>query len=337
MTVPELSFIIATPDCFERIRLTVEHMAAQAIRDQIEIVIVAPSAAGLRPDEAALAMFHGWQVVEVGPLRSSARARAAGIVQARAPVVALGEDHSYPQPGWAEALLAAHKGPWAAVGPAICNANPASSASWANFLIDYGQWMHPAQSGEREHLPGHNSSFKREALLPYGPRLAEMLEAESVLHWDLRARGHRLYLAAEAQTHHLNPSRLWPWLPNRFRGGRIFAGSRAHGWPLRRRLVYAAGAFALPLRGLRHQLRLIRAAGLTRQLVPWVLPPLLLALAVDGAGRVAGYSLGSAPKDPEDLTLEFQRHSFLNSRDRQTEARRQAAFVNPHPGGAQHD
>ena len=51
-------------------------------------------------------------------------ARAAGVRAASAPIVFIGETHSYPQPGWAEALLTAFEGPWAAVVPAIGNANP---------------------------------------------------------------------------------------------------------------------------------------------------------------------------------------------------------------------
>src|SRR5437588_133855 len=82
----------------------------------------------------------------------------------------------------AQALLAAHRGPWAAVGPVVRNANPSTSVSWADFLIGYGPWCDPAPAGDLDHLPGHNSSYKRAILLDYGSELEGLLEAESVLH-----------------------------------------------------------------------------------------------------------------------------------------------------------
>jgi hypothetical protein len=42
---------------------------------------------------------------------------------ARAPIVALAEDHAFPAPGWAEALIAAHRDPWAAIGAVIRHPN----------------------------------------------------------------------------------------------------------------------------------------------------------------------------------------------------------------------
>lgn len=66
---------------------------------------------------------------------STAEARAAGIRQANAPVVAFVEDHSYPDPDWAERLIEAHRKLWAAVGPVMMvNANPATMISWPIFL-----------------------------------------------------------------------------------------------------------------------------------------------------------------------------------------------------------
>ena len=48
------------------------------------------------------------------------------------------------------------------------NANPKSAISWANLLIEYGPWLDPAPAGKASHLPGHNSSYKRDVLLGYG-------------------------------------------------------------------------------------------------------------------------------------------------------------------------
>ena len=60
--------------------------------------------------------------------------------------------------------------------------------------------------------------------------LEEWLDAESNLHWDLRARGHQLYLEPAACTHHFNYSRVSAWLPATFFAARTFAARRTRGW-----------------------------------------------------------------------------------------------------------
>ena len=89
-------------------------------------------------------------------------------------------------------------------GPGVVNANPGSRVSWADFIIGYGPWAEPIDTGDVPFLPGHNSSYPREVLLDYGDRLESMLEAETVLHLDLGARGHRLLLCAAARRRHVN-------------------------------------------------------------------------------------------------------------------------------------
>jgi hypothetical protein len=192
VTSAELSVILTTPDCYDTIRKTIACLRAQTARDRLEIVIVAPTGRELKLCESELKSFANFHVVEVKAIESIGAANAAGVRDASAPLVAFGEDHAFPDPEWAEALIAAHKQNWVAVGPAVRNANPGSLISWADFLIAYGPWMECVAAGVAEHLPGHNSSYKRSVLIEYGSRLETMLEAESVLHWDLSKRGYEL-------------------------------------------------------------------------------------------------------------------------------------------------
>ena len=92
--------------------------------------------------------------------------------EASAPIVVFTEDHCFPEPEWAAALLARHAEPWAAVGPVLRNANPETTVSWADLLIAYGPWLAPGVAGPKDHLPGHNSSYKTSVLREYGDRLA---------------------------------------------------------------------------------------------------------------------------------------------------------------------
>ena len=161
---PALSVILPTVDDFSTIRLTVRALRGQTARSRIELVIVAPM------DDpgviaAEVAGFARVTIVNAGPLEMSNVARAAGIRAARAPIVALAEDHSFPDPDWADALIAAHEAGWAVVGPVLVNANPRSMVSWSNLLLEYSPWLEGTVRGAMDDLPGHNSAYRRDLLL----------------------------------------------------------------------------------------------------------------------------------------------------------------------------
>jgi hypothetical protein len=106
---PVLSVILVTPDCYATIRTTVRHLLRQGIRDRIELVLVVPIQQELQANLEELKRFLCYQVVEVGSIQSIAQANCAGVRKARAPIIALGEDHAFPAAGWAEALVKANE------------------------------------------------------------------------------------------------------------------------------------------------------------------------------------------------------------------------------------
>jgi hypothetical protein len=323
---PELSVILVTPDRFATIRRTVSWLSAQALRDRLELVIIAPSREQLELDESELDGFHGFRVVEVGAVRSVAAGNAAGVREASAPVVVFAEDHSYPQAGWAEALIAAHREPWAAVGPVVANANPRTVVSWADFLPGYGPWLDPTPGGSVDYLPGHNSSYKRDLLLELGADLDPMLNAESVLHWELQARGHRLYLEPRAKTRHFNFSRLSIYLRATFLHARTFGSERARGggWGSLRRIAYAGAWPLIPLVRIRRVFRDVRRArkhGVFPRALPAVLPTVVLGLTVSALGEAAGYLFGPGDAPEKVSAYEFHRDRHLTRRDRAEMAR----------------
>lgn len=304
-----MSVVIVTLNSYETIRETIRHLRSQNIRERLEVVIVAPSAGGLDLDEAELRDFHQVQVVEVGPIRSRASAFAAGVRQTHSSIVAFAEDHSYPEPGWAEALIKAHREPWAAVGPVVRNANPASSISWADLLLGYASWLDPVTAGVTDRLPGHNSSYKRAILLDYGRDLEAMLLAEILLHWDLRARGHQLYLESAAKVGHVNFERLTSLITAQFHHSRVFAAARGRTWSPVRRLLYVGGAPLIP--AIRFW-RIIRRDGGGLRYPPFrVLPALILGLVVAAVGELVGYALGAGDAEQKLLPFEFQRTRHL--------------------------
>jgi hypothetical protein len=312
--VPALSVILVTPENYHSLRAVVRHLRAQSICHLLEIVIATPSAGALDLDPADLSAFGQYQVVEIGPLVDTPAARAAAVQRCRAPVVVFGEDHCYPAAGWAAALVDAHQNGWAAVGPVFNNANPGLPLSWANLFLEYGPYLEPVSAGTRLDLPGHNSSYKRDLLLAYGDRLGTILEIDSMLHQDLRSRGHQLYLEPAARVFHISMTRLEPAVRETYWYSRCFAAMRARPWPLWRRAVYVLGAPLIPAVRLWRTLPIIRRTGRLWQL-PALLPYLLLKLATSAFGELIGVSLGAGDSARRLTELEFKRERYLAAGD----------------------
>jgi len=132
---------------------------------------------------------------------------------------------------------------WTGIG----NANPESLISWEYLFTAYGRWAEPAEPGEIDDVPPHNSACKRGVLLECGPELETVLEVETNLHWELRARGHRLYLEPAARTHHVDFMLLSPFVRAEFHYGRLFAAARSARWPILWRFMYTCGGPLIPL------------------------------------------------------------------------------------------
>jgi hypothetical protein len=319
-TEPRMSVVLVTPDHFQTIRTTIEHLRRQTVAELLELVIVAPSRERLELDGDATAAFARTTVVELGRIPSIGRANAAGVRRATAPIVALAEDHCFPDPDWAERLIDAHDGPWAAVGPAVRNANPGTTVSWADLFIGYGPWLLPREAGEAEFLPGHNSSYKRDVLLGYGDKLDAMLEAETLLHWDLRSKGYRLFHATAARVAHTNFALWSSWLPLQFSNGRMFAGARARHMPAWKRLVYVCGSPLIPAVRLARIIRSVleRRSGELFCRLLWCLSAMTLGLVLDGCGQLVGYAAGEGFSLRHVAKYEFHRVRHITEHDRRT-------------------
>ncbi len=308
---PQISVIIATPDNYQTIRKTISYLRSQTVKEQLEIVIVAPTRETLGLDELELQDFGQFLVVEVGEIPSVAFANAAGVRHAQAAVVVFAETHAYPEPEWAQLLIAAHQQDWVAVGPAMVNGNPESIVSWASFLIAYSRWMPPITSGVIDDLPGHNSSYKRAILLDYGAELDALLETESILHWDLRTKGNQLYLESNVKTHHVNPSLLSSFLGELFYYGRLFAAARAKPWSRERRLLYVLSAPLIPLIRLKHTLPQWQRARQNYSIPRGVLLPIFLGLIAASLGEMLGYGLGAGKAMAQMRDFEYHRERHL--------------------------
>jgi hypothetical protein len=307
-TEPLLSVALLTSDSFDQLRRTVACLAAQDIAASIELLVLAPAGRDVPMDETLVRSFHSARVIPVSYDAGTGEARAIAVREARAPIVAFAEDHSFPQEGWAAALVDAHRGPHAAVGPAVHNANPGTKVSWADLLMGYGPWLAPTSSGPRDHLPGHNSSYKRAPLLALGAELPALIEAETTLHWRLRAEGHSLFLEARARVAHTNFEALPTWLFVSYHTGRVFAATRAMPWPWWRRAAFAAASPLVPLVRLRRHVGQARRAGWSFSHVARLVPTLLAGLVANGIGQGVGTLAGAGQSTATLVAWEFHRN-----------------------------
>lgn len=318
----ELTIVLVAGTGPSNIVRTMQHVRAQTARRRMEVLIVAESTAGI--DLATLAgdAFAACRVVEVGPIRERGAAAAAGMLAATSPIVGLIEDHSFPEPEWAEAMLRAHAGTWTGVGPVVYNANPESVGSWVNYVLSYGGFAPPLPAGERDLLPWHNSSYKRAALAPFADRLGQMLEWEGSLQAELRARGHSLYLEPAARTHHSNVSRAWSTVGLNTQRGRIMGAQRAarEGWPLWRRALQAAVFPLFPLLQLRHVLPEMRRMPVPPAMHTRVLLGVVATLGVLAAAEAWGLLAGEGDAVARIEDYELHRTRHLSRRDLQSSA-----------------
>lgn len=301
-----LSVVIVT-DHFNTIRRVTDCLRAQTARDRVELVVVTPSARGLELDAGATAGLAAVRVVE-RPIDPMPPARAAGVRAASAPLVFLGETHSYPHPEFAATVMARHEGPWDVVVPGLENANPGSAMSWASFLADYGPWHCAVPEGEVGSGPTWNVVYRRDALLDLGPALDHALSAGDEL-WDaFRAKGRRWFHEPRAGLEHANVSRPGAWAHERFLAGRLIAANRNARFSFPRRVAYA---LASPLIALVVLSRVVRPLGPLRgrRLPRWTVALLVVGVILRTAGEAAGYLRGARARDVAHME-EYELHKL---------------------------
>lgn len=237
-TVPSLSVVLVTGRFRKLNTQVLQALLEQDIIDRMEVLIIDCVSTGTPPlpgsDHVSVRVINESRDInfEAGMM--------IGIRQARAPIVALLEEHCIPLPGWARAMVEAHQEPWGAVCGEVINGNPGLGPSNAEFLATRNiRWQSPAERGQLPMIDGHNSAYKRDILLSYGDQLELMLRTEAVLLFKMQDDGHKLLLEPAAKYIHVNiasfratPTALFYW-------HRVFGHTRAFifRWSPAQRLV----------------------------------------------------------------------------------------------------
>jgi hypothetical protein len=304
---PRLSVVLVT-DHFRTLERVVRQFGDQTVRQQVELVFVCPSVQALHADQQALAGFASVVTVEVGAIHPMPNARAAGVRAATAPLIFIGETHSFPSPEFVASVLVRHSGPWDVVVPGLDNANSDGPLSWAAFLLDYGYWLRHLPEGEVRSAPAWNVAYKREALLELGAGLGTALTSGDELLTAFRARGRTFYFQPSARLDHANVSRnLTQWADERYLSGLLVGANRRDRWPAIRSILYALASPLIPVVILYRTARSVRVAIRNRRLPPMTIPALVAGAVVRTVGEVVGY-LAGARADEERRMEEYELH-----------------------------
>jgi hypothetical protein len=283
-----------------RSEAVLEALAAQTVRDRLDVVVVDLRADRAPPLACPPELPH--RTVGASGFTTGA-ARAAGVEAARTPLVAFVEDHCYPQPGWAEAVLGAFAAGATAVGYAMSIANPARIAARTDGWAQVGGMLHPDRDAAHTFLTAGNVAYRRDAL-----RGREaLLDNDFLLQRALRRAGGTLVQAAGAEVTHEHFGRWRDNLVATVLAARCLAAARIrHGrWTRRRRA--AAAVAVLPVAPAKRTVALARRLARRPDLRPLalpVLPGVLVVFAVAALAEATGYLL----RGPDERLL--RRYEF---------------------------
>ena len=307
MKAAALSYVVVT-DRYRTIRRLVDCLRAQTARRELEVVIVAPTGAGADLSQVPPDEFAGVRIVEQESIWPMSTARAAGVRAATAPIVFLGETHSFPHPEFARVIMDAASAQWDVLVPALENANPENAISWSNFVMDYGSWHRDLPSGAIEGGPTWNVAYRRSVLMELEADLARMLSHGDDLAVAFRAANRTTVFAPTAIVGHVNVSQPRWWFEQRYLCGLMIGDSRRRRWSAKKRLLYVAASPLIPAVVLA---RLGPAIfGGSRGGMPWTAIPTLFAGAVFRAmGEAVAYARGALPASQTRMD-EYELHKL---------------------------
>jgi glycosyltransferase involved in cell wall biosynthesis len=286
MTEPALSVVVPCVNGFPYIGRCLEALAEHA--PEAEVVV-----ADSTDEETRRRLRQDWPQVRLLPMEEPTPVpllRAAAIAAARAPHVAVIEDHCVVTEDWASRILAAHAGGHEVVGGSVRNGATERVRDWAAFFCEYTGHMEPAPAGVVASLPGMNVSYGRAPVSAMGDFLERGLW-ETWLHPHLQHAGFELWSDPELVILHVKDFGIGDFLAQRYHFARSYAGLRNPelGW---KRLLYCLGSpLLVPLVSYRI-VRNVLARGRHRRELLLASPLVVLYAAAWAWGEMVGYALG---------------------------------------------
>ena len=254
----------------------------------LDVLVVDRCGSALRE---AVRARHPWVRVIAAPPRTTIPAmRAMAFDAAGAPAVAVIEDHVLVPRGWARALLEAQRES-PVVGGAVENAARTRLVDWAAFLCEYSHCLLPLPAGPSTWVTGNNVVYPRDLLRKYRAQLTPE-RWENHLHDALRRDGVTLLCRPDIVVGHKKHYTIREYTSQRYLYARSYAGARAMGTSLPKRVAYGAAAAALPPVLLWRIASRVLGKRRHRRELAASLPLLLLFVSAWAAGEVVGAWFG---------------------------------------------
>ena len=283
MDGPPLTIAIATNDGWDSIRFAYEAVREQAEARGAEIVLVDGShGSDPMPDE--LGPTTRW-IDMPGSDISEMRAQAYRV--ARAPLLAMTEDHVQAAPDWVEQIIRAHAEhpEAAAIGGGVRNGTPQHLIDWASFYAGHAPFMDPVPDGPAEYLSGINVSYKREPLLAALDVVGERA-IETLINEQIKASGGVLLADSRLVVMHFQSRGVATTASLHYYAGRHFEGTRrstSSDAPMR---VVRSAVLPLPRGAKRLATAVRRGQPLGRVIA--AAPALLMLATAQGVGEIVG-------------------------------------------------
>lgn len=291
--VPDLSVVIAGHDVRDVIGTCLEALAAQPERPRMEVIVADSSTDGTA--ELVARDFPWVRLLREPSSLGVPQLRTRGIAASRAAVVAVLDPFSVAAPGWAAAVLAAHRErPHPVIGGLVDLHDEARRGlrEWALYFNEYGLFLPPAPRGPAVIVPGSNVSYKRELLFDGArPRHAEFWK--TFVNDEAARQGLPLWLEPSIVVALNKPIPFADFLRTRYLHGRCYAGMRSRDESV---AVRVGRALTSPLVAVLLQVRWTRGIWPKRRARGWFLATLPLQLALFAMwawGECVGYVRGA--------------------------------------------
>lgn len=235
--------------------------------------------------------FPAARIIESARRESVPCLRRMGAEAARAPVVAIVEEHCAAGPGWLNAIARSMQAGDAAVGGPILDDNYPRLRDWVTYFIEYGASLPPWPDGPTSFVNGANAAYRRDLLLANRDRL-DAGYWEATLSPKLLADGHRFRAVSAMVMRHRGPFDFGYYLRQRYLFSRAFAGARRGSVARSVRLAYLAAAPVVPLLLLARLIARVFQKRCHPVRFAQSLPMVFVALVVYVAGEWMGYAWG---------------------------------------------
>jgi cellulose synthase/poly-beta-1,6-N-acetylglucosamine synthase-like glycosyltransferase len=209
-TKPSLSVVITTYNAVDTVEVCLESLRCQATAERFEIILVDSSTDGT-------ADLVNQKYPEVRLVRSQCRlycgsARNRGIALAQADVIAFMDADCYVEPSWIDAVMAAHRSDYLALGGTIENGTRGSLVAWAYYFCEFNLWLPAKARREISEMAGCCLSIKRAAFDKYGPFVENTYSSDTAFQWKLTEDGHRVLCCPSIRVFHMTPLGFWSYV-----------------------------------------------------------------------------------------------------------------------------